>query len=119
MKYLKQLALIISIYLAGEAISHLSGLPVPGNIFGLLLLLILLMSGVVRETQIRETADFLLEHLSLFLIVPGVNLLRDFRLLEGYVAKTLIMIFVSVLLVLIITALVSKYLIRLTGEDAS
>ena len=115
MKYLNQLALIFLIYFAGEAFSSLSGLPIPGNITGMILLLVLLVTGIIKESQIREAADFLLEHIVLFLIVPGVNLLRDFSLLSGYVTRTLLMMVLTTVLTMVTAGLVAKWLIRATG----
>lgn len=115
MKYLKQLAVILIFYFAGEALSLFTGLPVPGNIFGLLLLLGALLTGLIREDQIRETGDFLLAHLVLFLIPPGLNLLRDVSLLSGFVAKTILMNLVTVMLTLSVCALIAKFLIGRQG----
>lgn len=115
MKYLSQLAVIIAFYFLGEAVSSISGLPIPGNIMGLILLLGSLSLGILKETHVRETADFLLAHLVLFLIVPGVNLLRDFSLLSGYVTRTVLMIVITTILTMATAGLVAKWLIRASG----
>ena len=56
MKHLKQIAIILAVSFAGEALHSLIPLPVPGSIYGLLLMLALLMTGVVKIHEVRRSA---------------------------------------------------------------
>ncbi|MDF2572927.1 MAG: cidA 2 [Sporomusa sp.] len=53
----------------GNQISLISGLPIPGNVFGMILLFVLLLCGVLKLNYIQDAADFLLKHM-LFLFIP-------------------------------------------------
>lgn len=112
MKYLKQLALILVIYLAGEGLVLLTGLPLPGNILGMVLLLILLLTGAVRESSIAEVSDFFLDNLAFFFVVPGIQLLESFALLSGYLWQSLLMIALTTLLSLAAAGFAAQLLIR-------
>lgn len=61
MKYMKQFGIILGVTCAGEIIKYFVPLPVPGSIYGLLLMLIFLMSGIIKLEQVKETAEFLIE----------------------------------------------------------
>ena len=71
-----QLLLLTAIYYTGNAIAARTGLPVPGNVIGMLLLLALLVSGVVKLSYVREGADLLVRHM-LFLFIPVAVGLMD------------------------------------------
>lgn len=66
---LGQGVLLWMVYWLGNQISLVSGLPIPGNVFGMMLLFILLLFGVVKLHHIQDAADFLLKHM-LFLFIP-------------------------------------------------
>lgn len=59
MKYLFQFSRILAFCFAGEVLHLLLPLPVPASIYGLVLLLAALVTGIVRLDQVRETALFL------------------------------------------------------------
>ena len=62
MKHLKQIAIILAVSFAGEALHSLIPLPVPGSIYGLLLMLALLMTGVVKIHEVKAVGDWLICH---------------------------------------------------------
>ena len=65
-----EFGIILAVCLAGELLHALLPLPVPASIYGLCLLLLLLLTGVVKEKHIARAAGFLLSIMSL-LFVPA------------------------------------------------
>lgn len=59
MRYLFQFGCILAFCFAGEVLHAVLPLPVPASVYGLLLLLLALCSGIVRLEQVRETGLFL------------------------------------------------------------
>lgn len=59
MRYLFQSGRILAFCFAGEVLHAVLPLPVPASVYGLLLLLLALCSGIVRLEQVRETGLFL------------------------------------------------------------
>lgn len=59
MKYVFQFARIMGFCLAGELLRHLLPLPIPAGIYGLILLFLALLTGVVKPEQVKQTADLL------------------------------------------------------------
>ena len=49
MRYLKQFTIILTISLLGEVLHYIIPLPVPASIYGLLLMLAALLTGVVKR----------------------------------------------------------------------
>ena len=70
MKYIFQFLWILGFCLAGELLHWLLPLPVPASIYGLVLLLLALKTGLVKLEQIKETSNFLTGIFPL-LFIPG------------------------------------------------
>lgn len=116
MKVFKQLFIILSINLAGELISKYLHLPIPGSITGMLLLLVLLLTGVIKERQIRETADFMLQNMGFFFIPAGVSIIVSYQALNGVYFETVAVVVLSTLIVMAVTALTTQLFINLNEK---
>jgi holin-like protein len=68
---------------AGEAISRLLGLPVPGPVIGMLLLLVVLRWRERVPDSVGMAADALAKHLSLLFVPAGVGVMMYFARLAG------------------------------------
>ncbi|MGE4529115.1 MAG: CidA/LrgA family protein [Rhodospirillaceae bacterium] len=71
-----QVALLAGLWLAGNLATRAIGLPFPGAIVGLGLMLLLLGSGFVRPASVRRGARFLIGEMLLF-FVPAVLAVMD------------------------------------------
>ena len=60
MKILKQAAIIAAVCAAAELIKYLLPLPIPASVYGLILMLLALLTGLLRPEQIETAADFLI-----------------------------------------------------------
>ncbi len=115
-----QIALLILIWQAGEAVVHLLNLPVPGSVIGLFFVLALLATGRINVVSIRSGAKFLLAEMLLFFI-PAVLAVLDHREFLGLLGlKIFAVILVGAIMVMIVTALavdVSYRLMMRIGES--
>ena len=78
MKYLKQFAIILAVCLLGEGLKALLPLPIPASIYGLVLMLVFLMTGLLRLDQVENAADFLIQIMSPMFIPAAVGLMESF-----------------------------------------
>lgn len=74
MKLLKQLAIILAIYVGCEAVMALIPVNFPGSVLGMLVLFVLLSTGLLKLEQIQDVANFLLSNMTLFFIPAAVGL---------------------------------------------
>lgn len=116
MKIFKQLFIILGINLAGELISRYLNLPLPGSITGMIILLILLLTGVLKERHIRDSADFMLQNMGFFFIPAGVSIIVSYHALDGFYFETLLVLVLSTILVLAATALATQLFINLSEK---
>ena len=114
---LRGMAWLLVFQSLGEVLSRGLGLPFPGPVVGMLLLLFGLRYELVR-TPISVCADFLLSHLSLLFVPVGVGVMTHLALLSQYGGRMLGVLVGSTLIGLAVTA-GTLHLLRDKVEDAS
>ena len=60
MKHISQIATIMGVSFLGEMLYKFLGLPIPASIYGLILMLMLLETKVVKFEKIKDTGTFIL-----------------------------------------------------------
>lgn len=102
--FLGQLFLVWLIYAVSELMVKLLHLPIPGSVFGMILLFLLLITGVVKDTYIEKATTFLNKHLAFFFIPFAVGLMDYGHLIKSSGIQLLVMIVVSTIIGLIVTS---------------
>ena len=106
------LSLILLCQLAGEVIVRGLGLPMPGPVVGLLILLLLLLArdrfallarGPLQGDGVEGASRGLLAHLSLLFIPAGVGVVQKLDLLAEHGIAILAILAVSVIITLLVT----------------
>lgn len=104
---LSSIAIVLGYQVVGELISRLTGIPVPGPVIGMVLML---LSFLIKDNLIeivRPTAGVLLANLSLLFVPAGVGIMRHGqRFLDEGVG-----IMVTLVLSTVIAMLVTAYVI--------
>ena len=112
---LRGLAWLLLLQSIGELLSRGLSLPFPGPVIGMVLLLVALRWPVVRE-PVSVCADFLLSHLSLLFVPVGVGVMTHLSLVNQYGGRMLLVIVLSTLIGLVVTALTLNFLWRKDDE---
>ena len=108
MKYLRQLLIILIFSFAGEVLHYLVPIQIPASIYGLVLLFIGLMTGLIQLSQVQETAKFLIEIIPMMLIPAGVGLLESWGVLKPILVPVILILVVSTVLVMGVSGLVTQ-----------
>jgi holin-like protein len=115
------LATLLVFQCLGEGVSYLFGLPVPGPVIGMLLLLAFLVARPKAAEMVEPTALELLRHLSLLFVPAGVGIMVSASAVSGDLFAVVVSIAVSTTLAIAVTALVMRTLLRrsrkLTGAQ--
>lgn len=111
MTALRGLAILLLLQAAGEGLTRLLGLAIPGPVVGLVLLLGALQWSALRE-PVGAIADLLLAHLSLLFVPVGVGVIVHLELVTRYGLQLLAVIVVSTWIGMAVTALVLRGLLR-------
>jgi holin-like protein len=103
MNLLKQLWILISLYLLGELTAYLLPSPLPGNVIGFVYFFIALKTGIIEEESIKDVSSFFLKNLAILFIPGGVGLLKVIYLFNGNVIKILSILVISTILTMLAT----------------
>lgn len=106
-----QIAVIFAICLAGEFLNRVVGIPIPGNILGMVLLLILLCTKILKPEQISGVSSFFLNHLALFFLPPSIAIMTVGDDILSQWPTLLLLCIVLTLISLAATGLTTQFLI--------
>ena len=116
MKYLRQFGIILGVTCAGEVLKYFIPLSVPGSIYGLILMFILLFTGILKVEHVKETGEFLIEIMPLMFIPAGVGLITSWSQLQSFLVPLFVITVVSTFVVMIVTGKVTDFLISRMGK---
>jgi len=112
-----QILLLFAFWLLGEALVRLLGLPLPGGVVGMFVLIALFASGWSTR-NVQRGADWFLAEMLLFFIPAIPAILNHHELLGWLGAKVLVVILVGTVLVMVVTALVVDLCFRWNARRA-
>ena len=119
MKLLYQFGVILAVTFVGELLYALLPLPIPASIYGLIVMLICLGTKVVKLSQVKIAADFLIDIMPPMFIPAAVGLIVVWGDLKEILIPVVVITCLSTVIVMVCTGKVSQTLIRRkqkTGE---
>ena len=119
MKYLRQLPIILIFSFIGEVLHSLIPIQVPASIYGLVLLFIALLTGIIQLPQVKEAAKYLIEIMPLMFIPAGVGLLESWGDLKSILIPVLILLVASTILVMGVSGKVTQGIIQRSKRKES
>lgn len=112
MKYLKQFLLILTISFVGEILKEVLPLPIPANIYGMVILFIGLISGFIKLEAVYDVGKFLIEIMPVMFIPAGVGLMASFDILKPLLVPVSIITCVTIVTVMAVSGRVSQFIIK-------
>lgn len=112
MKYVKQFAMILLVSFAGELLNYLLPLPVPASIYGLVLMLVCLLTGIIKLDAVRDTACFLIEIMPLMFIPAAVGLMASWSVIKENLLAYLVIAVVTTVVVMTVSGLVTQGVLK-------
>lgn len=82
LKLLRQILIILLLSLVGEGLHALLPLPVPASVYGLVLMLLCLCTGILRLDQVERASDFLIEIMPVMFVPAAVGLTESWEQLR-------------------------------------
>lgn len=119
---LAQLCLIMGVYAAGCAIASVLPIALPGNILGMVLLLVLLGTHILKTKYISDACDYLIDNMSVFFIPAGVAIMGCFSMLEASAAKFAFVCIATTVIVFLATSytvLFVSWVMAKLGKDTA
>lgn len=110
-----QCGILFAFLAAGELIVAVTGIPVPSNIIGMLLLTAALKTRVVRISWVDRISDFLVRNLGFFFVPAGVGLMRCLGVIKGELLPIMIATIASTFAIIAVTGWTHQYARRFTS----
>ena len=117
MIYLGQLGIILGVSFVGEALHPLIPLPVPSSIYGLLLMLLLLVTHIVKLDHVKTTADWLIPLMPVMFVGPTVGLIASYDSYKDILIPIVVISLATTVLTMAVSGLTTQGLIRLQTKE--
>lgn len=111
------IALLLACQLAGEAIQRVSGLPLPGPVIGMGLLLGWLALWPKERPTLDQVTAWLTAHLSVLFVAAAVGLMQEGPILSRHGLAIAAATVVSTVLTIMVTAWTFRLVASRLGED--
>ena len=119
MKYIYQLFIILVVTFVGELLHYFIPIPVPASIYGLIIMLILLCTKVVKLEHVEITSDFLIEIMPLMFIPAGVGLMKSWGVLKPLIIPVVVITVISLIAVMAVSGRISQRIIKAQEKKSS
>lgn len=119
MRYLKQLIIILGITFIGEALNYALPLPVPASIYGLIIMLTLLCTGVLKVDSVREVSSFLLEVMPIMFIPAAAGIIKQWSYIKPILIPCIIVMIFVTIIVMAVTGVVTQRIINLRNRGGN
>ncbi len=117
MKFIKQFLIILLFTFIGEIFNHLLPFPIPGNIYGMVLLFIFLMNGYIKICYIKETAKFLIDIMPILFIPSAVGIMTKIDELKSLWWQIIVITIISTIIVMISSGLTTQKILRKNSKE--
>ena len=110
MKYLIQFIIVLAFWAAGEGISSLIGGVVPGSLLGMILLFTALVTGVLKESMVKDACSVIIKYMVLFFVPAAVGIMAAWDIVSANFAAIITAAVVSTILVIVVVGWVQQKL---------
>ena len=117
MKYIVQLVYILLFSLLGEVLQRVIPLPIPAAIYGMVLLLLALWTGILKPEKVNKVSSFLISIMPILFVAPAVGILEHWGVLAPNLLPICIIVAVSTVVVFAVSGLVTRLLQKKEGGE--
>ena len=119
MKYITQVLIILGFTFLGEVLAHVIPFPIPAAIYGLVLLLIALCTGLLKLSQVKDASDFLISIMPILYIPACVRILEYWGVISKNLTAIITITVLSTFLVFAVSSLVTQWLMKRKEEKSN
>lgn len=115
MKFLRQFMIILLLSFLGEVLKMFIPLPIPASVYGLVLMLLCLVTGILKTSQVKETAFFLIEIMPVMFIPAAAGLIDSWKVLQPLLLPILVITVVITIFVMVVTGKIAQMIAQKRG----
>ena len=115
MKFLRQFMVILLLSFLGEVLKMFVPLPIPASVYGLVLMLVCLMTGILKTSQVKEAAFFMIEIMPVMFIPAAAGLIDSWKVLQPLLLPILVITVVITIFVMVVTGKIAQMIAQKRG----
>lgn len=115
MKFLRQFMIILLLSFLGEVLKMFIPLPIPASVYGLVLMLLCLVTGILKTSQVKEAAFFLIEIMPVMFIPAAAGLMDSWKVLQPLLLPILVITVVITIFVMVVTGKIAQMIAQKRG----
>ena len=115
MKFLRQFMIILLLSFLGEVLKMFIPLPIPASVYGLVLMLLCLVTGILKTSQVKEAAFFLIEIMPVMFIPAAAGLIDSWKVLQPLLLPILVISVVITIFVMVVTGKIAQMIAQKRG----
>ena len=115
MKFLRQFMIILLLSFLGEVLKMFIPLPIPASVYGLVLMLLCLVTGVLKTSQVKDAAFFLIEIMPVMFIPAAAGLIDSWKVLQPLLLPILVITVVITIFVMVVTGKIAQMIAQKRG----
>ena len=115
MKFLRQFMIILLLSFLGEVLKMFIPLPIPASVYGLVLMLLCLVTGILKTSQVKEAAFFLIEIMPVMFIPAAGGLIDSWKVLQPLLLPILVITVVITIFVMVVTGKIAQMIAQKRG----
>ena len=115
MKFLRQFMIILLLSFLGEVLKMFIPLPIPASVYGLVLMLLCLVTGILKTSQVKEATFFLIEIMPVMFIPAAAGLIDSWKVLQPLLLPILVITVVITIFVMVVTGKVAQMIAQKRG----
>lgn len=112
MIYVEQFIVVLAISFIGEIFNYFLPFPIPGNIYGMILMFLLLISRRIKLCQVKGVSKFLIDIMPIFFIPSAVGIITTLDELKLIWWKIIIITVVTTIIVMVVSGQITQMIIR-------
>lgn len=116
MKYIKQLLIILLVSFLAEMMEYLIPLPVAASVYGLVLMLIGLITHIIPLEKVEGAADYLVGIMALLFVPPTVGIMASVEELKEMGIALVVISVVTTFLIMIVTGKVAQFILKKSSK---
>lgn len=117
MKYIRQFFIILAVSCLGELLARWISAPIPGSIYGIVLLFLGLLTGILPLSAVKETGHFLIQIMPVLFIPSAAGLLDSWDMIAASWLKYAAVIFLTTVAVMGVSSKVTQWVERRGGQN--
>lgn len=119
MKFFKQFGWIMFVTCLGEILKYLWPFPIPASIYGLVLMMLFLMTGFIKLDRVYQAGTFLIEIMALMFIPAAVGIIESWAQLQRIILPVSIITVITTVMVMVVSGKVTQFILEREEDHES